>query len=56
MEDIIIILILLCITGSIIFYLYRAKKNSGTCIGCPYSKQCKKNYSSCNGKKTKNKK
>lgn len=40
MEDFIIILILICIIGGIVFYLYRAKKRGETCIGCPYSKQC----------------
>ncbi len=40
MENIIIILILLCILGGIIFYLYRAKKRNQTCIGCPYCRQC----------------
>ncbi|MCM1192767.1 MAG: FeoB-associated Cys-rich membrane protein [Butyrivibrio sp.] len=40
MENFIIVVILLCIIGSIIFYLYRAKKRGETCIGCPYAKQC----------------
>ena len=40
MADVIIILILLCITGFALRYLYRAKKSGGKCIGCPYSKQC----------------
>ncbi len=40
MADFIIILILSCIVGGIIFYLYRAKKRGETCIGCPYAKQC----------------
>ena len=33
-------LILLCIVGGIVFYLYRAKKRGEVCIGCPYAKQC----------------
>lgn len=40
MANAIIIMILLCIVGSIIFYLYRAKKRGESCIGCPYAKQC----------------
>ncbi len=40
MVDLIIIIVLLCIIGSIIFYLYKAKKRSETCIGCPYAKKC----------------
>ncbi len=40
MVDLIIIIVLLCIIGSIIFYLYKAKKRGETCIGCPYAKQC----------------
>lgn len=40
MENYIIILILLCIVGCIVFYLYKAKKRGETCIGCPYAKQC----------------
>jgi len=39
MENIIIIVILLGIIGSIVWYLYRAKKQGETCIGCPCSKQ-----------------
>lgn len=40
MENIIIIIILLGIIGSIIRYLYKAKKRGEHCIGCPYAKQC----------------
>lgn len=40
METIIAIIILVCIIGGIVFYLYRAKKRGQTCIGCPYCKQC----------------
>lgn len=46
MEDFIIVVILLCIIGGIVFYLYKAKKRGDTCIGCPYAKQC---GSKCNG-------
>ncbi len=48
MENLIIILILLCIIGGIIFYLYKAKKRGETCIGCPYAKQC---GGKCNGQR-----
>ena len=40
MENVIVILILLCIIGGIIHYLLKAKKRGETCIGCPYAKQC----------------
>lgn len=40
MENIIIIAIVALIIGSIIFYLYKAKKRGQTCIGCPYAKKC----------------
>ena len=40
MDNIIIIFIVACIIGSIIVYLYKAKKRGETCIGCPYAKQC----------------
>lgn len=46
MENIILIALLVCILGAIIFYLYRAKKRGETCIGCPYAKQC---GSKCSG-------
>lgn len=46
MENLIIIVILLCIIGGIVFYLYKAKKRGETCIGCPCSKQCS---GKCNG-------
>ncbi len=50
MVDIIIILILLCIVGGIVFYLYRAKKRGETCIGCPYAKQCGGKHGGCQDK------
>ena len=49
-QNIIIILILLGIIGSIVVYLYRAKKRGEICIGCPYAKQCGGN---CNCSSTK---
>ncbi len=47
MENIIIIAVLLCIIGGIIFYLSRAKKRGETCIGCPYSRQCGSKSGGC---------
>lgn len=41
LVNIIVTLIIVAIAGSIIWYLYRAKKRGQTCIGCPYAKQCK---------------
>lgn len=40
LENIIIIAILVIIIGSIVLYLYKAKKRGQHCIGCPYAKQC----------------
>ncbi len=40
LENFIIIVILLCSVGGIVYYLYKAKKRGETCIGCPYAKQC----------------
>ncbi len=40
MADFVVILILVCIIGGIVYYLCRAKKRGETCIGCPYAKQC----------------
>lgn len=40
MENLIIVLILLAIATSIIWYLLRARKRGEKCIGCPYAKQC----------------
>ncbi len=47
MIDLILIVILLCIVGGIVLYLYKAKKRGETCIGCPYARQCAKK---CGGK------
>ncbi len=47
MGNLIIIVILLCIIGSIIVYLYKAKKKGKTCIGCPYGEQCSSRQESC---------
>lgn len=35
MVDVIIVAILVCIIGGILFYLYRAKKRGEVCIGLP---------------------
>ena len=49
MENIIIVIVLLSIVGSIILYLWKAKKRGEKCVGCPYAKQCKnKCNSTCN--------
>lgn len=40
MENVIIIIILVCIVVGIVTYLRRAKKRGDTCIGCPHAKQC----------------
>lgn len=50
MENIIIIVIVLCITGGIVWYLCKAKKRGETCIGCPNSKQCGSKCNGCCGK------
>lgn len=56
MENVIIIIILVAIAGSIIWYLYRAKKRGDKCVGCPYGKQCSnKNNCSCKSNPDKNK-
>ncbi len=47
MLDAVIIVILLCIVGGIVYYLYRAKKRGQTCIGCPYAKQCGSKCGGC---------
>ena len=39
MENLIILLILAVIVGSILVYLYKAKKRGEGCIGCPYAKK-----------------
>ena len=50
MGDYIILAILIVVISAIIIYLYRAKKNGQTCIGCPHSKQCAdKSNSACGG-------
>jgi radical SAM protein with 4Fe4S-binding SPASM domain len=40
MENLIIVLILLAIATSIIWYLIRARKRGEKCIGCPHAKRC----------------
>ena len=55
MVDVIIVAILVCIIGGILFYLYRAKKRGEVCIGCPYGRQCT-GHCGGHGKETKHKK
>lgn len=40
MSDIVIILILLAIIGSAVFYIVKSKKSGVKCIGCPSAKTC----------------
>ena len=40
MENLIIILIILCIVTAISVFLYKCNKQGQKCIGCPYSKKC----------------
>ena len=58
MVNVIVVVILVAIAVSIIWYLYRAKKRGETCIGCPYAKQCvgKCNGGNCNCNSTKDQK
>ncbi|MBE7013653.1 MAG: FeoB-associated Cys-rich membrane protein [Ruminococcaceae bacterium] len=42
MENLIVILILVCIVGLALRYIYKSKKQGAKCIGCPYAKECSK--------------
>ena len=42
MKDIIVILILVILIGSILWYIVKQKKNGRKCIGCPESGRCAK--------------
>ncbi|MBR4892425.1 MAG: FeoB-associated Cys-rich membrane protein [Clostridia bacterium] len=42
MKEILVFLILICIIGLALYYIYKSKKNGAKCIGCPYSKTCNK--------------
>ena len=55
MVDVIIVAILVCIIGGILYYLYRAKKQGEVCIGCPYGRQCT-GHCGRHGQETKHKK
>ena len=43
MKDAVIILIVAAFLYAAIRYIIKSKKNGGKCIGCPMSKECKKN-------------
>ena len=45
--DYIILAIVAAILGGAIYFICRAKKNGAKCIGCPDSKTCSGNCSSC---------
>jgi len=51
MTDLIVIAIILAIVISASVYIYRAKKNGASCIGCPHARNCKSG--SCNCETTK---
>lgn len=40
MENLVIVLVILLITGLAGFYVYKAKKSGKKCIGCPDSGTC----------------
>lgn len=48
MDDIIVIGIILLILGAAVWYIIKQKKKGAKCIGCPSSKTCSGNCSSCN--------
>lgn len=39
-ANIIVIAVLVCLVGAVVYYIYKAKKRGEHCIGCPYAKQC----------------
>ncbi len=39
-ANIIVIAVLICVVGAVVYYIYKAKKRGEHCIGCPYAKQC----------------
>ena len=47
MENIILVICLLIISGGASFYIYRAKKKGQKCIGCPHSKEACKTCGGC---------
>ncbi len=46
-DNIIIILIVLIIVGPASLYIYNSKKKGRKCIGCPDTKNCNGNCSTC---------
>ncbi|MBQ2793312.1 MAG: FeoB-associated Cys-rich membrane protein [Clostridia bacterium] len=49
MTDIIAIAVILLVVGAALGYIIWAKKKGRRCIGCPDSKGCSGNCSSCQG-------
>lgn len=49
MENLIIVVLLLCILGGIARYLHKTRKRGQACIGCPYSKQCGRSREDASG-------
>ena len=48
MENLILIAILLLLVGGASLYIYRTKKGSRKCIGCPHARTCSaKSCASC---------
>lgn len=42
MMNVILLLIVLLIIGTVGYYLYKSNRQGQKCIGCPYAKQCHK--------------
>ena len=47
MENGILIAVLVVIVGLAVRYVYKAKKNGETCIGCPHSRMCRSKRCDC---------
>ena len=47
MENIIILLIIIALVGSAIFYIVKEKKKGNKCIGCPSAGTCPRAKCKC---------
>lgn len=50
-KDVVILLIIILILGTVAVYLYRAKKKGAKCIGCPDACNCCKKQCDCTKEK-----
>lgn len=47
LTDVFLLLIIIALLGSVVYFSFIKKSNKDKCKGCPYMKDCTKNKNNC---------